>query len=95
MNHESDYSYIQCEHVGLSGTTPVTLRKQPDGTIEARMGFALFGYTNMSNGRFKRAGWNPFHPEFHDNYATGKGATEDEAIAALKKDVTEIHESLW
>lgn len=84
-----------CETPGLSGTTPVTIKQSSEG-FEARMGFALFGSTNMDEEGFRRAEYNPFHEDFHDNYAVGKGSTqEEEAIEALKKDVASTHESLW
>lgn len=86
--------YFCCETPGLSGTTPVTIKQSPEG-FEARMGFALFGYTNMNEEEFRASQYNPFHADFHDNYAVGKGSTQEEAIADLKRDVKSLHESLW
>lgn len=89
-----EISYFICHTPGLSGTTPVTIKKSPEG-FEARMGFALFGSTNMDENGFRAAQYNPFHDLFHDNYATGKGTTQEEAIEMLKKEIHNIHESLW
>lgn len=89
----SDYGCYVCAP-GLSGTTPVTIQKTEAG-YEARMGIALFGYTNLDEEGLRKAQYNPFHEDFHDNYVSGKGATEEEAIEALKKDRHEMHESLW
>jgi hypothetical protein len=86
--------YYACSHIGLAGTTPVTIKQTPGG-FEARMGVAIFGHCNMNEEDFERAQFNPFHEEFHDNYVSGQGATEEEAIEALKKDLHEMHESLW
>lgn len=82
-------------HPGMQGTTPVTLKTHPDGRIEARMGFSLFGATNMDEDGYRAAQYNPFHPEFHDNYVDGFGLTDEDAIAAMKKKFNEIYESLW
>lgn len=89
-----EISYYCCDTPGLAGTTPVTIKQSAEG-FEARMGFALFGATNMDEDGFRRAQNNPFHDEFHDNYAVGKGATQEAAIEALKREIHEIHESLW
>jgi len=59
------------------------------------MGVAIFGATNMDEREFEAAQFNPFHDLFRDNFCSGKGATQEEAIAALEKDVHEMHASLW
>lgn len=90
------YNCFICETPGLSGTTPVTIRHQRDPEeFEARMGVALFGATNMDEAEFEAAQFNPFHNLFRDNFCSGKGATQEEAIEALKKDMRSMHESLW
>lgn len=94
MSDENEIRCYICPTPGLSGTTPVTIKKSPEG-FEARMGFALFGSTNMDEDGFRAAQYNPFHDLFHDNFASGKGTTEQEAIDALKKEIADIHESLW
>lgn len=58
--------------------------------FEVRMGFAVFGNYNES-----RASDNPFHPEFEDNYVTGRGNTVEEALADLCKEVSSTADSLW
>jgi hypothetical protein len=85
----------QCSNIGVNGTTPVHVQLQKDGTFEARCGFALLGTTNMTDGEFEACGYNPFHDNFYDNYATGKGITEEDAVAALKLNMKETADSLW
>lgn len=80
---------------GCSGTTPVWVKKLPNGSIEARCGFALLGMTQMTESEFKACEYNPFHPEFMDNYSVGIGATEQDALDALKTDMKSIGDSLW
>lgn len=94
MSDPDEIQYFICHSPGLAGTTPITIKQSSDG-FEARMGFALFGATNMDEDGFRAAKYNPFHELFHDNFATGNGATQEEAIANLKAEVTEIHNSLW
>jgi len=83
-----------CENIGVAGTTPCHVEKTDDG-YEMRMGIAVFGSTNLDEEGFKRCDYNPFHPEFHDNYVSGKGATEEEAAESLKQDMKQMAESLW
>ncbi len=85
---------FQCSHIGVSGTTPVIVR-QTGPECEARMGFALFGSSNMSDAEFEACGFNPFHDDFHDNYVRGMGASQDAAIAALKVELDQLSESIW
>lgn len=79
----------QCSSMGVSGTTDVHVRETAEG-YEARVGIALLGMVNNPGGPD-----NPFHPEFNDNYASGVGATEEEAINAMKRDMQSISDSLW
>lgn len=85
--------------VGISGTTKVYVRKHPfkdtPRMFEARVGFALMGSTNMTEAEFKACGYNPFHSKFNDNYAIGWGATEDEAIADLRRELSEMSNHLF
>lgn len=90
----SEISCFICETPGLSGTTPVTIKQSSEG-FEARMGVAIFGETNLDEDGMRAAQYNPFHELFHDNFCSGKGETQQEAIEALKKDVKDMHESLW
>lgn len=83
----------QCDHIGVAGTTKLYVQKHDDGTYEARIGIAIMGTTNMEWDELKSA--NPFDATFRDNYAAGKGATEEGAIAALKRDMRETADSLW
>lgn len=89
------YRFIQSGAPGLCGTTGIVLRTAEDGVVEARMGIAIFGYTNLSDEEMRVCEYNPFHPEFHDNYVSGKGNTDEEAIESLRADMKQIHESLW
>ena len=91
----SDETIIhQCSHIGVSGTTPVHVRKDGGGYI-ARVGIALFGATNMDEEGFKDCDHNPFHEQFYDNYAEGRGNTEAEAIDAMRADMKDLANSLW
>ncbi len=84
----------QCSHIGVSGTTPVHTRKIGDAW-EARCGIAIMGATNMDEHEYARCNNNPFHEEFFDNFAEGKGKTEQEALDALKADMNSMAEGLW
>lgn len=86
---------FKCSHIGVAGTTPVHVKRLNDGTFKARCGIAIMGSTNMDEAKFEACGHNPFHPEFHDNWAEGAGATEEEALAALKADMHQTADSLW
>lgn len=83
----------RCEHIGVAGTTKLFVQKHDDGTYEARIGIAIMGTTNMTMDELENA--NPFDKGFRDNYADGKGATEEEAIAALKADMRSTADSIW
>ncbi len=85
----------KCEHIGVAGTTDVHIKALPDGRFEARCGVAFMGATNMDEAGFKACNSDPFHDLFHDNYASGKGATEDEALDAMKNDMKSLAASLW
>jgi len=85
----------QCSHIGVAGTTPVHVKRMHDGTFKARCGIAILGSTNMDETEFEACNHNPFHPEFYDNWAEGSGATEEEAIAALKADMQQTADSIW
>lgn len=86
---------IKCENVGVSGTTPTHIQERPDGTFEARMGIALLGTTQMTKGEYEECGYDPFHSKFFDNYVSGTGDTEAEAIEALKQDHRKMTQALW
>jgi hypothetical protein len=84
-----------CQHIGVAGTTAAHVKRKDDGTYEARIGIALMGATNMDEEGFKACNYDPFHERFYDNYAAGDGATEEEAIAAMKADMRSLANSLW
>lgn len=92
---EDDRRYFVCVDVGVSGTTPVHLKVHDTGDYEVRCGIALFGETNMTDEQFAACHYNPFHPEFHDNYCVGKGKNEQEAIADLKENMKKTADSLF
>jgi hypothetical protein len=81
--------------MGVSTTTETHTMKLPDGRIEARVGFAVLGPPNMSEEQFEKCGHNPFHPDFHDNYASAKAPTLEEALKALSADLKNISDGLW
>lgn len=82
-------------NIGVSYTTPCHVMRLPDGQVEARVGFCVMGAPNMSEEDFKKCGDNPFHPDFHDNYAQAKAATVGEALVKLAADLKSIGDSLW
>lgn len=71
--------------MGFAGTTPVHV-KEDGGEYEARAGIAIMGAAQMSPEEFKACEYNPFHEKFCDNYASGKGDTEEAAVKALIDD---------
>lgn len=81
--------------MGVSTTTETHVMKLPNGQIEARVGFSVMGPPNMSTAQFKACGHNPFHPDFHDNYASAKAATAEEAIKLLGADLKNVSDGLW
>ena len=85
----------QCHHIGVAGTTPVVVQLNNDGLYEARIGIAIMGAMNMNEADFKACDYNPFHKDFQDNFASGKGATEAEALDAMKADMQSISNTLW
>jgi len=87
-------SIIICKNVGVSGTTEVHVKEQ-DGVFEARVGIAIMGHVNMTEDQFEACQHNPFHEGFYDNYSQGFGATVEEAIEDMKKDMEDTAESLW
>lgn len=97
MNRETQAQETQfiCKNIGISGTTPCHVRKIADDQFEARMGFALMGATNMDEEGFKNCNYDPFHPEFYDNFCSGTGPTPEDAVEAMKKDMSDIGQSLW
>lgn len=86
---------IKCDHIGVAGTTDTHVRRNQDGTYEARCGIAIFGSTQMDEAGFKACNYDPFHEQFYDNFASGTGSTEAEAIEALKRDMRQTADSLW
>lgn len=86
---------FQCSHIGVAGTTPVYVKRSEDGGFIARCGIAIMGSTNMDEEGFKACDYNPFHDKFYDNFAEGSGATEAEALDALKADMHQTADSLW
>lgn len=83
---------IHCDHVGVAGTTDVAVKF--DGQeYEARVGIAILGSTQLSDEELERL--TPFDDEFYDNYASGVGATQDEAVEAMRQDMRSIADSIW
>lgn len=85
----------QCSNVGVAGITDVHIRRIGVDEYEARVGIAIMGSTNMDEAGFEACGYNPFHEKFRDNWASGTGATEAEALDALKADMRQTADSLW
>lgn len=83
-----------CCNIGVSGITPCMVRQTGD-EFEARMGISFLGSAHMSDAELDACGRDPFHDDFLDNFASGKGPTSDEAIAALREDMKKMAETLW
>lgn len=66
----------------------------PEG-FEARTAVALLGHFQMPEEELEAIAYNPFHADFDDNYASGKGETREAAIEALKADVSQMSRDLW
>ena len=62
---------------------------------EARQAIAIFGDFQMSLKSLENIDYNPYHDDFHDNFVSGKGLTEEAALKAMKKDSDNMYESLW
>lgn len=85
---------IVTSNIGVSGAKTYS-KKLPDGNVEVRMAISFFGNFNMSEQELERIDYNPFHPDFNDNYAKGVGETEEEALKEMQKDISDIADSLW
>ncbi len=90
---DPEITAFHCTSIGVAGTTQVFVKKLADGTFEARVGIAILGGTNMKAEELEKA--NPFDESFRDNYATGTGKTQQEALDALVADMKKTSESLW
>jgi hypothetical protein len=86
---------FKCETVGVSGTTPVHVKQNEQGGFVARCGIALMGSTQLDEAGFEACGYDPFHPEFYDNWVEGFEASEAEAINNLKTNMKATANSLW
>lgn len=82
-----------CSNVGVSGCE-IFVEETPEG-FEARMAVALLGHYQMSEEQLEAIAYNPFHADFDDNYASGKGETREAAIEALKVDLNQMARDLW
>lgn len=80
--------------IGVNGTTEIHIKEVPGGRYEARCGAALLGYTNMDDAGYRRCRNNPFHPEFHDNYASGLGLSIEEALEGMFNEIKNASNSL-
>ncbi len=49
----------------------------------------------MDEAGFKACNYDPFHEQFYDNFASGTGATESEAIESMKQDMQDMSNSLF
>ena len=77
-----------CSNIGASGSTPCFVQ-QKGIEFEARMGIEILGNTQMTREEFAECDHNPFHEKFWDNFVSGKGLTQEEAIEAMLLDLKE------
>jgi hypothetical protein len=85
-----------CGALAVQGITEIYLRELSDKErtmdlkpgdlrrpkFEVRTGIAIFGHYNSGE-----AIENPFHPMFRNNWASGTGNTEEEALESLLADI--------
>jgi hypothetical protein len=89
----AEETVFSCSNIGLSGAQ-VFVNETPDG-FEARQAVAFFGSYQMPENELEKIQYNPFHSDFHDNFASGSGATKEAAIEALRADAKSMADSLW
>ncbi len=82
-----------CSNIGLSGAK-VYVQESAEG-FEARQAVAIFGSYQMLEAELERIQYNPFHVDFNDNFACGKGVTKEAALEALNADAKSMSDSLW
>jgi len=83
-----------CQDKGLAATTSLLFHETGEQVV-ARMGVAICGTTQMGIADYQRCEFNPFHPEFADNYIEGIGGTKKGAIEDLLGNLKVLCESLW
>ena len=84
-----------CSAMGVGGTTLCRVLEISPGQFEARMGISLLGTQQMTEEEMEACSYNPFHPDFYDNYASGTGSTEEEAVKAMEQDAKDMSDTLW
>lgn len=89
----TEVSAFACSNIGVSGAQ-VFVIKTADG-FEARQAVSIFGSYQMSESELVNIHYNPFHENFIDNYASGKGETKEAAVEALQVDAKNLADSLW
>lgn len=89
----SEATMFLCSNMGLSGAK-IYVNETPGG-FEARQAVAFFGSYQMTEHELEKIEYNPFHADFHDNFASGCGATKEAAIEALRADAKSMSDSLW
>lgn len=87
------FTVYACSNMGLSGGK-VFIQKSESG-YEARQAISIFGSYQMREADLEAIEYNPFHPNFNDNFVRGIGDTEELALKAMKQDSQEISDSLW
>ena len=81
------------KNIGVSGAKIHWMRSKCGKMHWCRMATAIMGSYNMTDKEISTI--SPFDPRFQDNYVEGKGATKEEAIAEMEKDMGRITDSLW
>lgn len=90
--NEPKITAFTCSAMGVAPTTKAYVRRTETG-FEARMGVSVMGTANMILERLERM--TPFDPKFHDNWVSGGGATEGEALAKMKDDMEALSRTLF
>jgi len=89
----SDSILFKCATPGMVGA--MTYIRKTGDVYEARQAIAIFGDFQMKEKDLEKIEYDPFHDDFHDNFVSGKGDSEEAAIRAMKKDSEQMYESLW
>lgn len=73
----------------------IFIEAAPDG-FEARQAVTVLGSYNMPVSELEKIQYNPFNQAFSDNFVSGKGATKEAAVEALRvaaKQMAEMSEA--
>ena len=82
-----EWSAYHCSHVGVAAITHVVVKQHGTQCFEARVGVAIMGSTNTPDPQMDD---DPFSDDYMENWCSGTGLTEVEALQALSRDIQEM-----